>query len=304
MDLKHFTRDLTLALLMSSLLPGCGQSLENQLLQSASSQLVQKTTGYPAVVMVAMPGGYGMCTGTFVSPRAVLTASHCTDAEGYYRIYTDYGWFETSTKQNLGPGTVGDASDISLLLFDEDVADPAKGHVIAVGTQPSESSEVRLVGFGCNDLDKRVGAGVKRTGTNRIYRITQFIELLTTPANKLRARVLSGARVLGSENQAGSCFGDSGGPLLASQNGLFRTVGVTHAGGYQDSLILSQYTNLYRSENRAFLEEMDSRYGLHLFDGCWTSSEADACGPTSASFRFFAFLKPWLQQIFQWIWAF
>ena len=36
------------------------------------------TTGYPAVVEVIAPDGQTLCTGTFISRSAILTASHCT----------------------------------------------------------------------------------------------------------------------------------------------------------------------------------------------------------------------------------
>ncbi|MCU0466113.1 MAG: trypsin-like serine protease, partial [Anaerolineae bacterium] len=113
-----------------------------------------------------------------------------------------------------------------------------------------------------------------------------------------------GSRILGPQNQAGSCFGDSGGPLLHHQNGVWTTTGATHAGGSAGNRILSLYSNLNRTENRAFLEAIDAQYGLQLFTGCWTSPDVHACGPSEASGHFLGFLKPWFQRLFAWVWPF
>jgi len=260
------------------------------ILDAASSEEVQETSGYPAVVMVVLPQGQGMCTGTFISPRAVLTAAHCTPVSGTYTVYTSFGTFETSEKRVLGPGVVDDPSDISILVFDHDVADPAHGRVYGLGSAPVRGDKIRVVGFGCNDLDARSGAGKKRTGTNRVFDVGEYVELYTTPTDKLRASHAS-RNILGPDNQAGSCFGDSGGPMLQIQGGVLKLVGVTHAGGWDNEMIRSLYVDLNRNANVAFFQNTDNHFALNLYDGCWTSDEPDACGALTASMRLFAFLE-------------
>lgn len=278
----------------------CGQSSENDLLNAASANAVTETREYPAVGLVVMPGGNGICTGTFISPRAVLTAAHCTPLAGTYGVYTAFGNFFTTTKRVLGPGTVDDPSDLALLLFNHDVADPSLGYVVAVGSQPRAGDEIKIVGYGCNDLDTKLGTGKKRAGTNHISAIDDYLNLLTTPLETVRA-AKAAKFILGPENQAGSCNGDSGGPMLQIQDDAWKITGVTHAGGYRGSLIASQYVNLNRSSNLNFLQDADRDFSLHLFDGCWTSADADACDPVSASLKFLGFLKPfvsWLLHLF------
>lgn len=272
------------------------------MLSAASSDEVQQTRDFPSVVLVVMPGGRGLCTGTFISPRAVITASHCTATSGNYSVYTSFGWYQTSTKARLGPGAVYDPTDISVLVFDEDVADPSLGRVMPIGDQPNLGEEIRIVGFGCNDLSTRLGTGVKRSGTNRLFKLTNFLELVSTPTARMLASLEASSRILGPENQAGSCFGDSGGPMLQTQDGMWKIVGTTHGGGWTaDSKVRSLYVNLNRPQNDTFLRDVNSDYHLNLFDGCWNSAEADSCGPGEAQFGLFAFLERFLIRILSWL---
>ncbi len=289
-------------LLVALWLFGCGGPDDGvEMLNAASSEEVKETRLFPAVVMIAMPDSRGICTGTFISPRTLLTAAHCTLLAGSYRIYSSFGSYVTSNKEALGPGTLNDPNDISVLLFSSDVADPSQGYVLALGTQPEERSEIRIIGYGCNDIDTKRGAGKKRTGTNLIYSIGDYIELLSTPTAQMRTNHASRS-ILGSDNQAGSCSGDSGGPMLQVQDNAWRITGVTHAGGWTGNRIKSQYIDLNRTENMSFLRDVDSEYDLHLFDGCWTSSDPEACGEETASFRFLSFLKPLIYWFLSLIW--
>src|SRR4051812_19816848 len=101
---------------------GACQRSDVDLLESPSALSVVATTDYPAVVKVVLPGGYGVCTGTFVSPRAVLTAAHCVADSGTYTVFASFGRFQTTRVESLGPGTVEDRNDIAFLIFDYDIA--------------------------------------------------------------------------------------------------------------------------------------------------------------------------------------
>lgn len=242
-----------------AVLMSCGKRRDLDSLPTPSREFVEVTSGYPSVVKVISPGGSSMCTGTFISQRAILTAAHCTPTQGYYTIVTSWGIFATNHRVNYGSGEVNDPNDISLLYFDSDVASVEAGQVSRISDRIFVDDVIRLVGFGCNDIETRRGSGVKRTGTNVVYDISNYIELIT-PLNTGGG----GRGILGPLNRAGSCFGDSGGPMFRDIGGELMVVGVAHAGGYSSRYTFSDYINLARSDNRGFIYEKNRDLNLNI----------------------------------------
>src|SRR5439155_14651374 len=124
----------------------------------------------------------GLCSGTFISEKAVLTAAHCAKTDGDYQVVASFGSFTTNQKVVLGPGVVDDPNDLAILIFDHNVASRGQGQVADIASSIHVGDTVRLVGFGCNNVTTRTGAGVKRTGTNVVAQISDYIEF-DTPLN-------------------------------------------------------------------------------------------------------------------------
>lgn len=248
------------ALVITALaLISCGKN-SNVELPTPSASSVSSTSSYAPVVMVVAPEGQGLCTGTFISEKAVLTASHCLPRNGVYQVVSSFGTFTTSNKIRLGAGVVNDPNDIGLLMFDTAVASRAAGQVYDLGNSVRAGDELRLVGFGCNNLNTRRGAGVKRTGTNTVAEITEYVEFITPDTSGNSAR-----GIFGPANRAASCFGDSGGPALYEADGEVKVVAVTHAGGSFEGEIFSQYANVAdRADNRSFLADANTTYDLGI----------------------------------------
>lgn len=215
---------------------------------------------YPAVVMVVAPGGAGICTGTFVSEKAVLTAAHCVLDSGTYTIQSSFGTFQSSNVRKLGQGLVDDPHDIALIILPSAVASRSKKQVYDFNDNVHEGDTLRLIGYGCSSVETRRGAGVKRTGTNAVADLNDYIEFLTPVESSNAAR-----GIIGRSNRAGSCFGDSGGPAVYERNGAQFVTGVTHAGGQSGSNQVSQYVNVATdSDNRGFLRSVSADLNLDI----------------------------------------
>jgi len=215
-----------------------------------SNRPVGITTGYPSVVEIY---GRRHCTGTVVGPRAILTAAHCVAATKSFRVSSGK---VTATGTMVFPiGAPESSEDLALLVTEEDLALTP----YAIGNQISEDNWVTLVGYGCNDFETQMGAGVKRVGTNVVTEIGQFIQV-ETPWWTGRHRT----GLLGPSNRAGSCYGDSGGPLPFSQGDRERIVGVLHSVLKGNDDHITTFVDLTRPDIRAKLMRFNRERRLQI----------------------------------------
>jgi len=250
---------LTAFLLVSLSLISCQKALDLETgLPQASKYNVAETTQFPGVVMVATPNG-GLCTGTIISPKAVLTAAHCALKSGRYSVYGSFGsTVSTYQKVTYGPGEIEDPRDIAILIFPAGTFQSQ--YVMKIADSIRSGDVATLVGYGCNNIDTQRGAGLKRAGTNQVADLNSYVEFYTpvTSSNSTRG-------IIGPDNRAGSCPGDSGGPALKQVNGEYQVAAVTHAGGVLGSTIISQYIDVSnRSDNRGFIAEVNRNESLGI----------------------------------------
>lgn len=219
------------------LVVGCADSTPN-LPTPVNGDLLASNT-LPAVVRVL---GQVACTGTFITPQAVLTAAHCLEGGGPYHVRSHVVNASVSRGYTLAKNKNYGIDDLGILTFDTPVL--SQDMVIPVGSEPSLGDTVTLIGYGCSDIHSRIGGGVKRMGTNVLSGISDYLEV-TTPLSRA---------IFGPKNRVGSCFGDSGSPLLKNVGGTYTVIGVDHGARSDSSEQISIFVNVFREENWKFIQ--------------------------------------------------
>lgn len=238
--------------------------------------------GDPAVVALRTCrsdlAGCGICTGTLIAPRVVLTASHCIDDNVALGEVDRLEVFFGTTVGEEGT-TIGVDAARMHRYYDPDTLDhdiavvhlaadaPAGVEPVALRSEPATAelvgATIRMVGFG----ETAFGAG--DTGVKR-----QVESIVTDVA----ARHL----FTGTE-EANTCKGDSGGPIFLGEGAAEEQIGVT-------SRSRSCSPNSVKMRVDPFLDELvwpfvDAHDGPCALDGACESEcprtpdpDCDPCG--------------------------
>jgi V8-like Glu-specific endopeptidase len=175
-----------------------------------------------------------ICSGTLVTPRVFLTASHCTDfalSQGFTRTWVTFDPnFGTDPGHNIFstpyPGTIVHNpdykapyhSDVSLILLDHAVTGitPARvapaGYLDAMKAKQLDDLQYLNVGYGTSEKEPGTGGHTFPFDGIRKWTISGF-HALNTDMIHLDQSI--------SRDLAGTGYGDSGGPTFVDTgNGL------------------------------------------------------------------------------------
>ncbi|MCP4638892.1 MAG: trypsin-like serine protease, partial [bacterium] len=175
--------------------------------------------------------GGGMCSGTLIHPRVVLSAGHCvklydastgtvrdfTDNPNRVSIRTGTSMFDAdrvarATEIVTHPtwdGELGtDAADLSLIHLDTALTNTPQ-YALRDFPVPESGTAGKLVGYG-TDGSGSPGSSVHRVGDTMLLNV--FSDVIETGGD------------------SNTCEGDSGGPLFTEQDGEWVVTGVTSFG--------------------------------------------------------------------------
>jgi len=218
----HFPPFLPLALAVCAASCGyAGPDHDSVASTAAAITAGEPESGYPAVFSLAYEA-QGGCTGTCITPRVGTTAAHCVEgdpASSFTALFGDEEEHPERILQVVAIAAAPDGADIALVAFAEDC--PASIPFNRAPLEAHVGEPVVMVGFGVT-TETAGDAGRKRSGAATLFSVT--------PAE---VSGLEDGELATSNDPAGTCNGDSGGPTFMRFAGDERMVGTTSRGSLE-----------------------------------------------------------------------
>lgn len=150
----------------------------------------------------------GACSGTVIGERAILTAAHCLDGEvSVVRLFVGSGLETVAESFTAHPGYRGGTTlDIGVVSMSQPIGRPPVPLLLGRDARVGEAAIVAGWGRNQNDVPATLRAGLTAITAAGSLLETQF-----------------------GANVSSVCSGDSGGPILLSEGGVWSVGGVTSA---------------------------------------------------------------------------